>query len=290
MATNTHMRSSDLPISHEGFLEHKRFRYLKIALVLILISVIVYLVADVGARHNGGTWLGYALGTISALLIVWLMFLGIRKRAATAGHWSLKGWTSAHVYLGSSLLVLATLHTGFQFGLNVHTLAYALMVIVIVSGFFGIYYYATVPRRMSDNRAHRTQKDLLDAIRALNRELTEAAQPLDPKYVKEVKRAIRKTKIKPGLFNSISSAQRQCATTRAAKRLRRAMETADESMRRPLETVVAILERKSALLLRTRRHIRNKTLLQLWLYFHVPLSFALLAALIAHIVSVFFYW
>jgi hypothetical protein len=290
MATNTHMRSSDLPISHEGFLEHKRFRYLKVALVLILISVIVYFVADVGARHNGGTWLGYALGTISALLIVWLMFLGIRKRAATAGHWSLKGWTSAHVYLGSSLLVLATLHTGFQFGLNIHTLAYALMVIVIVSGFFGIYYYATVPRRMSDNRAHRTQKDLLDAIRALNRELTEAAQPLDPKYVNEVKRAIRKTKIKPGLLSSISSAQRQCATTRAAKRLRRAMETADESMRRPLETVVAILERKSALLLRTRRHIRNKTLLRLWLYFHVPLSFALLAALIAHIVSVFFYW
>lgn len=290
MVGNTHMRSSDLPISHEGFLEHKRFRYLKVALVLILVSVIVYFVADVGARHNGGTWLGYVLGTISALLIVWLMFLGIRKRAATPGHWSLKGWTSAHVYLGSSLLVLATLHTGFQFGLNVHTLAYGLMVIVIISGFFGIYYYATVPRRMSDNRAHRTQKDLLDAIRALNRELTEAAQPLDPKYVKEVKRAIRKTKIKPGLFNSISSAQRQCATTRAAKRLRRAMETADESMRRPLETVVAILERKSALLLRTRRHIRNKTLLQLWLYFHVPLSFALLAALIAHIVSVFFYW
>ncbi len=290
MATNTHMRSSDLPISHEGFLEHKRFRYLKLALLVVVISIVVFFLADVGAKHNGGTWLGYTLGTISALLIVWLMMLGIRKRAITAGKWSLKGWTSAHVYLGSSLLVLATLHTGFQFGLNIHTLAYALMVIVIGSGFFGIYYYATVPRRMSDNRAHRTQKDLLDAINALDRELTEAAQPLDPKYVREVKRAIRKTKLKPGLFTSIAGAQKQCATTRAATRLRRASQAADESMRRPLENVVSILERKSALLLRTRRHIRNKTLLQLWLYFHVPLSFALLAALIAHIVSVFFYW
>jgi hypothetical protein len=28
----------------------------------------------------------------------------------------------------------------------------------------------------------------------------------------------------------------------------------------------------------------------LWLLFHVPLSFALLATLTAHIVSVFFYW
>jgi hypothetical protein len=30
--------------------------------------------------------------------------------------------------------------------------------------------------------------------------------------------------------------------------------------------------------------------MDLWLYFHVPLSFSLLAALIAHIVAVFFYW
>jgi hypothetical protein len=29
---------------------------------------------------------------------------------------------------------------------------------------------------------------------------------------------------------------------------------------------------------------------EIWLFFHVPLSFGLIAALIAHIVSVFFYW
>ena len=70
MATNTHMRSSDLPISHEGFLEHKRFRYLKLALLVVVISIVVFFLADVGAKHNGGTWLGYTLGTIGAGLIV----------------------------------------------------------------------------------------------------------------------------------------------------------------------------------------------------------------------------
>jgi len=290
MASGPNFRSDDMPIAHEGFLTHKGFRYLKVAFVVCLVAIVVYVIADANLRPNGGTWYGYTLGTISAGLIVWLMLLGIRKRAMTAGHWSLKAWTSAHVYLGASLLILATLHTGFQFGLNVHTLAYGLMVIVILSGFFGIYYYATVPRRMSDNRAHRSQKDMLDAIRALNRELREAATPLDQKYLADVKRAIRNTKLKPGLFQSIAGAQRACATTKAAKRLRRAAEHADGEERRALENVVAILERKSALLLRTRRHIRNKTLLQLWLYFHVPLSFALLAALTAHIISVFFYW
>lgn len=290
MDRNVHMRTGGLPISHEGFLAHKRFRYLKLAGVAMIAAIIVYAIVDQKVRPNGGTLYGYTLGTISALLILWLMMLGIRKRAMTQGNWSLKGWTSAHVYLGSSLLVLATLHSGFQFGVNVHTLAYAIMVIVIVSGFFGVYYYSVVPRKMSDNRAHRSQKDMLDAIRALNNELREAARPLDQKYLKDVTNAIKKTRVKPGLFTSINNAQQNCATTRAANRLRKAAANADPEMRRPLEAVTAILERKAALLLRTRRHIRSKTLLQLWLYFHVPLSFALLAALTAHIVSVFFYW
>jgi uncharacterized membrane protein len=132
--------------SHEGFLRHKSFRWLKIALSLSLIALIVYVTVDVQPRHNGGSWYGYTLGTIGALLILWLTMLGIRKRAMTRGRWSLKAWTSAHVYLGLSLIVVATLHTGFQFGWNVHTLAYGLMMLVIVSGIYGIAVYATLPK------------------------------------------------------------------------------------------------------------------------------------------------
>ena len=80
---------------------------------------------------NGGTWLGYALGTIGAVLIVWLAYLGKRKRNFVRGWGTVKGWVSAHVYLGTSLLVVATLHTGFQFAWNIHTFAYALMCLVI---------------------------------------------------------------------------------------------------------------------------------------------------------------
>ena len=35
---------------------------------------------------------------------------------------------------------------------------------------------------------------------------------------------------------------------------------------------------------------RYKNVLESWLYVHVPLAFMLLAALTAHIVSVFIYW
>jgi hypothetical protein len=54
--------------------------------------------------------------------------------------------------------------------------------------------------------------------------------------------------------------------------------------------VVELMERKSAALGRIRRYLRIKALLEVWLYVHVPLTFATIAALAAHIVSVFFYW
>jgi hypothetical protein len=164
--------------SHEGFLRHKSFRWLKIALSLSLIALIVYATVDVQPRHNGGSWYGYTLGTIGALLILWLTMLGIRKRAMTRGRWSLKAWTSAHVYLGLSLIVIATLHTGFQFGWNVHTLAYGLMMLVIVSGIYGIAVYATLPKDLSDNSADFTRPQMVDAVQKIDRQLQVAAQPL----------------------------------------------------------------------------------------------------------------
>ena len=41
---------------------------------------------------------------------------------------------------------------------------------------------------------------------------------------------------------------------------------------------------------RVRRDLQYRALMQVWLYVHVPLSFALLAALTAHIISVFYFW
>jgi len=51
-----------------------------------------------------------------------------------------------------------------------------------------------------------------------------------------------------------------------------------------------LLDEKAQLLTRARRDVSYKAMMDLWLYIHVPLSFALLAALLAHVLSVFFYW
>jgi hypothetical protein len=57
-----------------------------------------------------------------------------------------------------------------------------------------------------------------------------------------------------------------------------------------LQSLLSGLATKQTLLRRVRRDIRLQGLLEIWLYVHVPLSFALLAALLAHVLSVFIYW
>lgn len=275
---------------HEGFLRHRNFRWLKIALVLSLLSLAAYVLVDVRPRRGGGSWVGYTLGTVAALQIMWLTLLGVRKRAMTGGRWSLKGWTSAHVYLGLSLLVVATLHSGFQFGWNVHTLAYALMVIVIVSGIYGVSVYAALPSALSDSRAEMTRPQMIDAVGKLDRQLLAAAQPLGHEDAALVLASTADDPFRGGLRARLTGRYPRCGTARALPALRRRAAAANDADKAALAEIVNLLERKAAALARIRRHMRLKALLEIWLYVHVPVTFALIAALIAHIVSVFFYW
>ena len=275
---------------HEGFLRHANFRWLKIAAVLCLFVIASYLMIDIRPRHNGGSWYGYTLGAIGVGLIIWLTMLGVRKRAMTRGRWSLKAWTSAHVYLGLSLIVIGTLHTGFQLGWNVHTLAYALMMLVILSGVFGIIVYAALPAALSNNRAEMTQAQMLEAVRAIDRQLHEAAQPLPAAEASVVRQSLDEDPFGGGLIARLTGRYPRCATAAAQAALRRWTGDHPDTGKEPLEKIDALLERKQAMLARLRRHLRLKALLEIWLYVHVPATVALLAALTAHIVSVFFYW
>ena len=269
---------------HEGFLVHKRLRWMKVAIVVSLLAILGYVLADVEPRPNGGTWYGYTLGTIGALLIVWLSLLGIRKRKMTEGRWSLKAWTSAHVYLGLALVVIGTLHTGFQFGWNVHTLAYGLMMVVILSGIYGISVYANLPATLSNNRREMTQGQMLDALGALDRQLDSAAQPLGRAEADLVIAALEQDPFAGGIRARLSGRYRNCRTERALFEL-------GEGGADPAEQkVLSLLRKRKAQLDQIRRHMRIKGLLEIWLYVHVPVTIALLGALIAHIVSVFYYW
>ncbi|HST35707.1 MAG TPA: hypothetical protein VLK25_03645 [Allosphingosinicella sp.] len=275
---------------HESFLRHRRYYWAKIAGGFSALALLIYLLTDPQPRANGGSWYGYLLGTIGFGLILWLTALGIRKRNITRKAWSLKGWTSAHIYLGLSLIVIATLHTGFQFGWNVHTLAYALMMVVIISGIYGVTAYAVLPKALSDNRGEMTAVQMIDAVESIDKQIQISAQPLSDEDSMVVLNSLGEDPFGGGLWRRLTGTVKRGGNAEALKIIRRRLAESEGEAAIALDQVTVLLQRKAAALSRIRRHVRIRAMLEIWLYVHIPVTFALIAALIAHVISVFFYW
>lgn len=272
---------------HVSFLKHKGYRYLWVALILCIVTGLGYAWIDQDPRPNGGSWYGYTLGTIGVLLIVWLSLLGVRKRKITTGAWSLKAWTSAHVYLGLAVIVVGTLHTGFHaIAWNVHWLAYFLMVIVIATGIYGVVAYAVLPASLSSNRNEMTRAQMLEALTALDRQLESAAQPLDRAQSDLVIAALGQDVFSGGVFGRLTGFYPGCKTNKALRSISGGYAGSDA----PEERVHSLLTKRAEQLAQIRRHLRIRALLEVWLFIHIPATIALLAALLAHVVSVFYYW
>lgn len=272
-------------MNQESFLTLRRFRYLKWSIGVVLLSILLYVIDRPPIKPNGGTWLGYGLGTAGALLILWLLAFGMRKRAYASTLGTVRGWLSAHVYLGMALAVVTTLHTGFSFGWNVHTLAYVLVVLVIVSGMVGVALYMRHPTLMSNVLHGRTLQEHGQVLHELDVESRRLALQSDPAIAALVERSAA-SPIYSSLWHRLRGAEPKCTTLAAVRELESLHADADSKLR----AIYVLQYRRSRQMLLIRDYVRLKTLTDAWLDVHVPLSFGLLAVLMAHVVSVFFYW
>ncbi len=276
-------------IGPRTFLEYQSYRYLKVAIAMLVLSLVVYVVDDPPGGRSGSSWTGYGLGTLAAGIIFWLMWLGVRKRDYTSTGAPLKGWVSAHVYLGTALIFLVPLHSAFEFGWNVHTLAYVLMCVVCVSGILGVAFYALVPTSMTRNRNNITLDAMLERIAEIDAECRMAADGLPDYYAQAVVTSIDETRIGGGLGAQLSGQDADCGTTRALRSLRMSEIDLDGDAKEQERKLIELIARKELLLKQIRRDVRFKGLLDLWLIFHVPFAFATCAALIVHVFVVFWY-
>jgi hypothetical protein len=274
---------------HGNLLEYRRYRYLKLALLLNATAVIGYILHRPPLGTYGGTWLGYVLGTVSAVIVGLLLWLGIRKRSYSSVG-TMQGWLSAHVYLGTSLIVLATLHTGFKFGWNVHTLAYLLMLGVISNGFYGLYAYLRFPRQLTENLGEDSFDSVLQEIAKIDELANLNALQLPDEVGDLVRTAKKETRIGGNLLEQFQKRHPNCPTTLAVKRLQELGKNMKGSQVKTHRELYVLMLRREALVARARRDIMLKARLKIWLFLHVPFSIALLCALLAHIVAIFFYW
>ena len=288
---------------HESILVFRKYRYLWAATVLTIVCLLAYWIHDPQEPPNGGTVLGYTLGTLGALMIVWLTWFGVRKRRYSSTAGTLQGWLSAHVYFGIALFVIVLLHAGFQVGWNIHTLAFAFMTLVIVSGMYGVFIYLKYPERLSENRDGSSRSELLDQLDDIDRRSRRVAENLPNEYQDFVTSGIQRTELGSTLWQRLRNEDRSRiqipnqAETILNPGQEAAMDWLAEQQSRAHANSAATIAELSALLRNKRKLLRQvgedlklQAGIEIWLYAHVPLTAALLMALIAHIVTVFLYW
>lgn len=295
---------------HQNVLRYAGGRYFWFALLLTIGSFVLYFTQGGVQPPNGGTWQGYVLGTIGALLIVWLALLGVRKRNYANGSGTLQGWTSAHIYLGTAVLVIGSLHCAMQFGWNVHTLSYVLMCGVIFSGFYGLFKYINHPQLVARNRAGIARSQLFAELYEEDQQAKSIAAQCHPVVNQAVKSAVERTAIGGGvraqLFQrdksaflrsdsaddvssakAVANADQQPVIDYVAERVPRADKRSEA---KNLQDLLAVLVRRQSLIRQIRRDIALQGWLRIWLYIHVPMTIALIFSLIVHITTTFIYW
>mgnify|MGYP000397287735 CR=1 FL=1 len=295
----------------QSILSYAGKRYFWVALILTLVSLAIFSSPSVVEPRNGGTWQGYTLGTIGALLIAWLLWLGIRKRQYKASIGTYQGWVSAHVYLGVAVLFIASFHSAFQLGFNIHSLSYVLLLAVVLSGLWGMWAYLTLPERTSKIRSGISRDACLSNLAEVDQCILATAQQCKTDVAKSCESAVVRTvigggvrdilmgidrsKIELAMFSDesknkevlTSNSQQKSILDWLAKRLSLSLGGKETES---LQELLSLFARRRVYIFRIREDIRLHAWLKLWLYIHVPMSLGLLISLIAHILSVFLYW
>lgn len=276
----------------ENLLTLHKYRYLKWASTLNLLCLFLYFFQPASGGAFGSTFAGYTLGILGALIIVLLLLFGIRKRSYSSNLGTVKGWLSAHIYLGLSLILITTLHTGFQLSLNVQTLTYCLTLIVVLSGIWGVSSYLTQPSVINSALNGNSLEACAESILEIDRESKLIADQLSSEI-----QTIIENSASTDVFNAPTHRYfgnlADSATSDAVNYLGKIYASPAQltkSTATAIEKLYMLQLKRQLELKRVREYLRSKGWNEIWLVFHVSASFALLAALITHIITVFMYW
>ena len=287
----------------ETFLTHRSGRWAKWAVALLFASAVGYWAEDLRVPPNGGSVFGYTSGTIAAFLMLVLTYLGRRKRHYGSKLGTVKGWTSAHVYLGVALIGLTLLHSGFQVGWNWHTLAFALMLIVCLSGIYGVWAYQHYPALIDRNNLSQTRGALIDQLLALDQEIAASLTRHEPHIASMVQGSLERTALAERWLDILRGEDRsevllpgkglvpnKDMTALIDYLIEQIEQGAQGNTALNLQSLITSLSERATLISRIKEDLRLVTLTRIWLIVHIPLAFAAVVAVIIHVIAVFLYW
>ncbi len=289
-------------------------KWIFVTILLLAISTGIYVPYHVGSLNGptGNTWTGLAYGIVGSALMLFVGFIGARRKVPTWRLGSAETWLKGHIWLGLLSYPLIYFHAGFQFGGALTVALMVIFTIVILSGIFGLTVQHFVPRLMTTQVPMETIYEQVDQIVA--------------QLIAEAKDAC--TKVCGPLTAEDAAKAAEEAKTRKPKKGEKPFEPAEGSPRlkefylRVVEpfllgkdrTKLATSARRSALFEQLRivlppplhdtvTHLeeiceeRRQLAVQVrlhhwlhgWLFVHLPLSMALLVLSVAHAIMALYY-
>jgi hypothetical protein len=266
-------------------------RYLIMAALAgaLLLGSYVYYASD--TTPSGGTVGGLIYGSVGLAAILVLMCLGIRKRSYASHLGTVQGWVSAHVYLGLLTLLIIPMHAGFHFGWDMHTLAFVLLVVVVLSGMGGLALYLTVPPMLTKYESGMLPDKIESELNRIVGEMKPLASGktglFQQLYFEELRRAFT---THPHGWRLLFANQKPSSTLKVrAQELNRILPQIPASQHEDFAQFSALVLQKSEMESYLASQMRLKNALQAWLYVHVPVSIAMVTAVIVHLLVVFYY-
>jgi len=270
-----------MPVARSGIVWRRIFW---IALIVTTLPYIEYSKREF--PHGGSAW-GIAYGIAGTILILLLAFFGIRKRWYRSTFGTLEQWLQSHIYLGLLVLVIVFFHAGGRFHDRVAVTALLILVIVVASGIAGALLYATVPRFLTEVESNLTADEISEQVHDLQRQMARIASQRSATFQDLYTELARETTppILAG-WRLVAAKHEQRRDTQRRSKLVAAVPKEEQD---ELRQMLVLSRQRQELLHRLVIQQRYKNILEVWLYIHVPFTFALLIIAAVHIAAVFYY-
>ena len=142
-------------------------RWITAAVAIAVASAVLYRpYARRAEPASGGSWPGLAYGIAGFALMMYAGLLGARKKVPVWRLGRAQTWMRGHLWLGLVSFPLIVLHAGLTFGSGLTLVLMWLFVVVLVSGAWGACLQHAMPRRMLRDVPMETIYEQIDHVRA----------------------------------------------------------------------------------------------------------------------------
>lgn len=278
------------PQQKRRYLSRRSAVKLVLFLVAILACIGTYAVQKaIGDSRPGSPWVrGYGIAA-SALLIIGAS-LGLRRRMMRfVTRFRLgraQGWLQLHIYTGLLFMLMVLMHASFQIPSGWLSMSLlGLSVWVTCSGLVGLALQRWIPKILAGSLSlevvYERIPELVNQVREKCQSLvSESDESVQAYYVKSLAPHLQHPQRRPGFFLSVSGTMRPLL--KGFDTLRTFL---DEAGQHKLAELQELFTSK----LEMDAHYTLQQALRVWLYAHIPFAVLLVALVIFHVFTVYYY-